>query len=147
MMELGVVFFMFLVFFFKFIYLFFREREHEWGRGKERGREGIPSRLHSLHSVWHRAQSHDCKIMTWAEIKSQILNWLSHPGVPVFLVFKVAWIHLLMFFIKFGNILAIISANNISVLHQLHNIRPTKIVPELINGLIFFFHCFLFVSF
>ena len=30
-----------------------------------------------------RAQTHDPKIMTWAELKSQMVNWLSHPNTPV----------------------------------------------------------------
>ena len=33
-----------LFYFFKFIYL----REREWGRGRERGRERIPSRFHAV---------------------------------------------------------------------------------------------------
>ena len=33
-------------FFLKFIY-FEREHEHEWGRGRKRGRERIPSGLHT----------------------------------------------------------------------------------------------------
>lgn len=73
---------------------------------------------------------------------SLVLNNMTMMGLDVVLfmfpVFKVAWIHLFIFFIKFGNILAIISTNNFSVLHQLHNIRPTKIVPDLTDALVFF---------
>ena len=37
-----------ILFFFKFIYLFWeRQRQRRWGRGKKRGRERIPSRLHT----------------------------------------------------------------------------------------------------
>ena len=32
--------------------------------------------------AWGRAWSHDPEIMTWADIKSQMLNWLSHPDAP-----------------------------------------------------------------
>ena len=28
------------------------------------------------------ARYHKCEILTWAEIKSWTLNWLSHPGAP-----------------------------------------------------------------
>lgn len=27
---------------------------------------------------------HDPEIMTWSEIKNQILNGLKHPGIPIF---------------------------------------------------------------
>ena len=50
-----------------------REREHIWRRA-EKGRDRNPSRLCAL--------THKCEIMTWTEIKSQQLNWLSHPGAP-----------------------------------------------------------------
>ena len=70
----------------KFVFVF-RERERarardsmcKWlGRDRERGRERILSRIWA----WHGAWSHNPEIMTWAEIKSQTLNWLSHPGAP-----------------------------------------------------------------
>ena len=72
--------------FFMFIYF---EREREWVR---RGREGqtekgwkrIPSRLHAVSSGSEAGldpRSHE--IMTWAEMKSQTLNRLSHPGAPI----------------------------------------------------------------
>ena len=70
-----------------FIYLFWereRERERERGRegrGRERGRERIPSRLHTQCRAQCRTQSHHAEIMTWAKIKSQILNWLSHSTI------------------------------------------------------------------
>ena len=66
-----------------FIY-FERERESmcKWGRGKERGRERIPSRLHTtsaepdaglqLTERW----DHDLS-------QSQMLNQWSHPGAPL----------------------------------------------------------------
>ena len=61
---------------FMFIHLFW-EREHEWSRERKKGRERIPGRPQ------HGAQSHDGEIMTWAEVKSLMLNQLSHPGTPV----------------------------------------------------------------
>ena len=69
--------------FFKFIY-FEREREHEWRWGGERERrERIPSRLHTVSmepDVGLELMNHE--IMIWAEIKSWMLNQLSHPGAP-----------------------------------------------------------------
>ena len=59
-----------------------REHEHEWYRGKERGKERIRSRLCTV-STKH-------EIITWAQIKSQMLNWLSHPDAPCF-TFSKAW--------------------------------------------------------
>ena len=71
-----------------FIYLF-REIEHTWAltqaeqAHREKGRKGIPSRFHTV-----SAQSNigleltNCEIMTWAKVKSKMLNWLSHPGAP-----------------------------------------------------------------
>ena len=46
------------------------------------GRKNILSRPHAQCGVHCRAQSHNHEIMTWAEIKSWRLNWLSHPGTP-----------------------------------------------------------------
>ena len=30
----------------------------------------------------YEAQSYDPQIMTWAETKSLMINWLSHPSIP-----------------------------------------------------------------
>ena len=38
-----------------------------------------------------RTWFHDPEIMTWAEIKSRTLNWLSHPGTPFFFFFLDLW--------------------------------------------------------
>jgi len=50
------------------------ERE---GRSRERGR--LPTECRAQSRAW----SHNPEIMTWAEIKSQMLNWLSHPSTPL----------------------------------------------------------------
>ena len=50
--------------------------------GGSRGKERISRRLHAQHRAPHGAWSHDPGVVTWAEIKSQMLNWLSHPGAP-----------------------------------------------------------------
>ena len=52
----------------------------EKGRGGER--ERLLSRISSQCRAQHRARSCNAGIMTWAEIKSQVLNRLSHPGSP-----------------------------------------------------------------
>ena len=54
------------------------------GRGKERGREKIPGRLHAVSTepnVGLDLTNHE--IMTRAETKSHMLNQLSHLGAPV----------------------------------------------------------------
>ena len=72
---------LFFLFFFN-IYLFWetahvRHSETAWGKGRERGRESQEgSALESDAGL--ELTNHD--IMTWAEIKSWMLNWLSHPG-------------------------------------------------------------------
>ena len=83
----------FIIFFniLMFIYLFLREREtgHEWGRGRERGRHRILSRLQApscQHRAWGRAQTHGL----WDHDlrRRWMLNQLSHPGAPVLLFLK-----------------------------------------------------------
>ena len=64
-----------LLFFLK-IYLFILES----GRGAEGEEERNPSRLCTEHRAWHGAWSQDPEIMTWAETKSQMLNWLRHQA-------------------------------------------------------------------
>lgn len=69
-------------------FFFFWERQpmctHTHKRGKDRGkgRERISSGLHTQSRALLRAQSHGCEIMPWAEIKSQTLSQLCHPGAP-----------------------------------------------------------------
>ena len=77
--------------FYLFLKFILREREnesrHKRERGRERGRERIPSRLLTDSAEPNTGleptncgdlRSRSC--MTWPEIKSQTLNWLSHPG-------------------------------------------------------------------
>ena len=70
-----------------------RERQHMsmrsgWeGRGRARKGERILSRLHAHHRAGHGAGSYHPNIMTWAEIRSQRLNWLNHPGISYFIFF------------------------------------------------------------
>ena len=62
-----------------------REREHEQEGGREREGERIPSRLHSVRpepDVGLDLTNHE--IMTRAEIKSRMVNQLSHPGAFLF---------------------------------------------------------------
>ena len=61
------------------------KREHKQRRGTERKRERIPSRLCNVSTEPDvRLELMNFKIMTWAKTKSQSLNWLSHPGAPIF---------------------------------------------------------------
>ena len=50
---------------------------------REKEREKISSRLRAVSTV-HRVglKPTNCEIMTWAKTKSQLLNWLNHPGAP-----------------------------------------------------------------
>ena len=68
-----------------------REREREYameapcttGRYREREREGFPSRLRTVSAKPNTGlNSTNYEIMTSAEIKSQMLNRLSHPDDP-----------------------------------------------------------------
>ena len=66
--------------FLKIIYLFW---EREGRRGRERERERTQGKLHAVSTepdVGLELTKHE--IVTWAEIKSQTRNRLSHPGVP-----------------------------------------------------------------
>ena len=53
------------------------------GEGQRGGRERIPSRLRAVSTepkVGLDPANHE--VMTWAEIKSQVVNWMSCPGAP-----------------------------------------------------------------
>ena len=65
----------------------FREQERVWAGERDSGRDTILSRLLAQHGAQGRAWSHDPGIMTWTEIKSQVLNQLSHPSTPISSVF------------------------------------------------------------
>ena len=69
------------------VYLFWERKGESTGEGqKERERENL--KQGSTPSAQLRASrrtlggSHNHEIMTWAEIRSQMLNCLSHPGAP-----------------------------------------------------------------
>ena len=66
-----------------------RERVHKTGEG-QRGRERISSKFHTLCKcgAQHGARYHNHEIVTWAKIKSQMLNQLSHHGATRMSVFK-----------------------------------------------------------
>ena len=66
-----------------------RERAGEEQRERDRERERIPSRLHTVSAepdAGLKPMNHE--ITTWAEVKSQTLNWMSHPGTPVAVKFQ-----------------------------------------------------------
>ena len=66
--------------------LFILERERAEGGAEGEGQEEGEKQKQTPHWAWSpmQARSHDPEIMTWAEIKSQMLNGLSHPGAMVF---------------------------------------------------------------
>ena len=47
------------------------------GEGESESQAGSTPNM-ELNGVW----SHNLKIMTWAKIRSLMLNWLIHPGMP-----------------------------------------------------------------
>ena len=80
----------FLLFKKSFIYLFWerkREREREGERGRQHAQAGegqrTPSRLYAVSEEHGTVLNlRNCEIMTWVDIKSWMLNQLSHPGAP-----------------------------------------------------------------
>ena len=70
-------------FFLKFIYFWEGEREKEEGTGREREGQRIWSSLCAdSREPDAGLELMNPEVMTWAEIKSRRLNWLSHPGTP-----------------------------------------------------------------
>ena len=70
--------------FLQFFLNLFRERESMWageGQRERERRQRIPSRLSTVSAEPHTGlDPMNCEITTWAEVKSWMLNWLSHPG-------------------------------------------------------------------
>ena len=62
--------------FFLKIYLFILERESTSGRGKREGQNLKQTPHQAWYKAWLGAWSQDPEIMTWAKIKSQMLNLL-----------------------------------------------------------------------
>ena len=70
--------------FFNFFHVYWFWERGEWERGSKRGRERTPSRLCTDSTEPDAGLDlRNLEIMTWAEIKSQMLNQLSHPGAPI----------------------------------------------------------------
>ena len=69
----------FLIFFNTHLFIL-REKEKDWERERERGSQA--GSAFSAQSWMQGSISSTLEIMTWAEIKSQLLIWLSHPGAP-----------------------------------------------------------------
>ena len=71
-----------------FLFIYF-ENDSMWaGEGQRDGGERIASRLHAVSTepnVGLELANHE--IMTWTKIKSQTLNWLSHPGTLIICTF------------------------------------------------------------
>ena len=75
------------------IYYFQRESQYMSGRGAERGGERESQAGPGAGSTEpnNGLKSTNCEIMTWAEIKSWVLNWLIHPGTPEYSLLKEGW--------------------------------------------------------
>ena len=78
-----LAFYLFFIYFYFFMFIYFCKRAREWGRGSERGRHRIGSRLQALscqHRARRRARTHEL----WGHdlSRSRTLNRLSHPGAP-----------------------------------------------------------------
>ena len=78
----------YLIFFFLFLkkILFILGGERVWAGGGVKGEGEKESQADTALSAEHDpgVWSHYPEVMTWAEIKSWLLNLLSHPGAPVF---------------------------------------------------------------
>ena len=80
----------FYLFIFKILFLYFERNRESVSRGGTEREGERKSQAASMiqHRAGHRARAHKDEIMTWAKIRSRILNWLSHPGVPVIFLKK-----------------------------------------------------------
>ena len=106
-----------------------REREKEQASrwGVERGRQRIPSRLHTVNTEPDAGlKLTNFEIMTWAKIKSQTLNRLSHIQEP------------LQYF--FSNFILIISSQEHynSILTSLMSILVPNLIPYCKAGIVHF---------
>ena len=71
-----------LYIFLMFIYL-------SWEQERAGNRERIPTRLHAVSAEPNVGlDPTNREIMAWAEIKSLMINWLSHPGAPALKHFR-----------------------------------------------------------
>ena len=100
-----------LSFFNLYLFLRQREREHEWGRVRERGRHRIRSRLQGP-SCQHRARRRAWTHGPWDHdlSRSQPLNWLSHPGALALPIFELGFVVV----VSFRSSLYILDINHLS---------------------------------
>ena len=72
-----------LLFFYVLFIYFERDRQHEWGKDSDRGRDRIPSMFCTASTEADVGlEPTNREIMTWAKTKSQMPNRLNHPGTP-----------------------------------------------------------------
>ena len=81
-----------------FIY-FVRERVCKWKKGRERERESQAGFVLSAQSPLGELNLGNHEIMTWAEIKSRKLNWLSHLANPIQYTFQTT-LHIQLYYLK-----------------------------------------------
>ena len=85
----------FLKYFFKSLFIYFERGRESMGREgqrqRERERQSQAGSAGSAQSLTCGSNSRNCEIMTWAGIKSRMLNQTSHPGVPQTAILNMAW--------------------------------------------------------
>ena len=64
------------------MFIWFWERETSWAEEEQREKEAenLKQAPPCQHQAVEGLEPKNCEIMTWAEIKSPMLNWLTHPG-------------------------------------------------------------------
>ena len=79
------------------------ERERAWAeeeqRERGRERESLAGSTLSVQSLTQSSNSQNWEIMTWAEIKSQTLNWPRHPRTPIYYYYF--YFYLFIYFFNF----------------------------------------------
>ena len=70
-------------FFFRFYLFICLFRECKQGEEQQERERQNPKQIRAERGAQCKAQSNDPDIMTWAEIKSRMVNWLSHPGALI----------------------------------------------------------------
>ena len=104
------------------LFIFDRERERKQGRGRrEGGRESQAGSTLSAQSLTEGLKPMNHEVMTWAKIKSQTLNQLSHQEPLVFWYLTLVPIYVISFYIVFIYLLYFFFTGKASQLYS-HNL-------------------------